>query len=105
VLIGKLIYYWSTMVGSKHHEHTLLQARDSKGWFSLGGTRSPPPGLPSSCSKSNDDSSLKMWYVAPTPMQQQKIIILSSTEEDIGSRVALSHIERVWVKFNYLSPI
>jgi hypothetical protein len=45
--------------------------------------RTPPPGSPLSGSKSDDDSRVEMWYMAPTPTHpQQETIMMSSSEED-----------------------
>jgi hypothetical protein len=52
----------------RHQELTHWQARDSKRRFSLGRTRTPPLGSPSS--GFDDESALEMWYVAPMPTRQ-----------------------------------
>jgi hypothetical protein len=59
-----------------------------------------PSGLPSSGSKSNDDSSLEMWYMAPTPTHQQETIMLESLlldkeQADAWSPATPSHVDRL----------
>jgi hypothetical protein len=85
------------MVGSSRHQDLpCRRTRDTNGMFSLGAHNTPPPGSPSSSSKSDDESALEMWYVALTPTYQLETIMLElSEEEDAWSVVATSHVERV----------